>query len=142
MSGLLKRMRRWLRDEQDRQYLSQVGDQALMDCGVSRADFLTAIDAPKDTRSRMDAMAKAHGLPADAIDSEHWRALDMARACSQCGDRPMCKRWLNGQEDEVGANAFCPNAEHFAELALQFGVKNAARGPTRKDPRKKVSGYI
>lgn len=142
MSGLLQTVRKWMRDQQDRQFLARLNDQELMDCGVSRADFLTAVGAPKDTRARMDAMAKTHGLPADAIDSEHWRALDMARACSQCGDRPMCKRWLRGDDDHVGAEVFCPNSEHFAELALQYGVKNAARGPEVRKRTKKVSGYI
>jgi hypothetical protein len=142
MSGLLQTVRKWMRDQEERQYLDQLDDQALMDCGVSRADFLTAIGAPKDTRARMDAMARAHGLPVEAIDSERWRALDMARACSQCGDRQMCKRWLMGVEDEVGAEAFCPNSEHFAELALQYGVKSAARGPAKKGRGRKVCGYI
>ena len=142
MVGLLQRVRKWLHDQDDHRYLHDLGAPELMDCGVSRGDFLTALSAPKDTRARMDAMARAHGFQAEVIDEEHWRALGMARACAQCGDRPMCKRWLNGQEEDTGADEFCPNAEQFAELALSHGVKVATGAKPERKPVKKISDYI
>ncbi len=133
MAGLFQWVRKWLQDQQERQYLQGMSGVELMDCGISRADLMTAMAAPKDTRARMQSMTAAYGLPRDALDKEHWRALDMARACGQCRERAMCKRWLNSREESFGADAFCPNAKHYAELALSYGVKAATHARPRKE---------
>ena len=142
MAGLFQWLGKWLQDQQERQFLQGMSGLELMDCGLSRADLMTALAAPKDTRVRMQSMAATHGLPRDALDKEHWRALDMARACGQCRERALCKRWLNGQEDDIGADAFCPNVKHYAELALSYGVKTAAHARPRKDVDEEQFWYI
>ncbi len=132
MRGLLQRVGKWLRDNQERQYLQGLSNVELMDCGYSRADMMTALAAPKDTRQRMQSMATAYGLPPDALNKEHWRAMDIARACGQCRERAMCRRWLNGQQTDVSADEFCPNAEHFAEMAMSHGVTTTAYARRQK----------
>ncbi len=142
MAGLFQWLGKWLQDQQERQYLQGMSGVELMDCGLSRADLMTALAAPKDTRSRMLSMAAAHGLSRDALDKEHWRALDMARACGQCPERAICKRWLNGKEDDIGADEFCLNAKHYAELALSYGVKDAAHARPRSEIDEEQLWYI
>ena len=126
MSTLIARIQKWLREQQDRQYLAQSGSREIADLGISTTDLETLAASPGDTRQRMEAMAKAHGLDADLLDSEHWRQVDMARACGQCGDREQCRRWLGGKDVDTPPSEFCPNARHFAELALKGGVSTMA----------------
>jgi hypothetical protein len=133
MAGLLQWVGKWF---QDRQYLQCLSDVQLPDIGISRADLMAAMAAPKDTPERMQSMAAAHGLPRDAVDKEHWRSLDIARACGQCRERAICKRWLNGQEGKIGADAFCPNAKHYAELAMAYAVMTTAHAAPLKGPEK------
>ena len=142
MTGLSHWVGRWLQKHQERQYLHRLTDLELKDAGLSRADFMTALAAPADTRQRMLSMAAAYGLPGVALDNEHWRALDIARACGQCGERAKCRRWLTGLEQNYDPATFCPNAEHYKELAVSFGVRHAARARRRITPIQKKLWHI
>ena len=142
MTGLLQWVGKWLQENQERQYLHGLGSAELMDVGISRPDFMTALAAPEDPRERMLSMAAAYGLPSAAVDRDHWRALDIARACAQCRERVTCKRWLNGLEENIEASAFCPNADHYNELALSYGVKKAAHAKPQGRQRKERLWHI
>jgi hypothetical protein len=118
MLGLVDAVRRWLRHERDLTYVRDMDELELIDLGLCRSEALDLAGAPADTRERLEAMAWARGLPVAAIDAEHWRAADMARACAQCGERRRCRRWLRGRRSD-DPEAFCPNAGHFADLLAE-----------------------
>ncbi len=136
MPKLFQKVGDWLQRQQERDYLLSSGSHELMDAGISRTDFLTAMAAPADTRDRMLSMAAAFGLSSDSIDKERWHALDIARACAQCRERAACRRWLDGVEDDTDPSEFCPNAERYAEMAIANGVQQAVR-PNRKNAMNK-----
>ena len=138
MASFLNKVADWFRRQQEREYLLSPGSLELADAGISRTDFMTAMAAPADTRERMMSMAAAHGLPEEAIDENRWLALDTARACAQCGERAVCKRWLSGIEEDREPEDFCPNAARYAELAIARGVEAVARpaGGGGKESRK------
>lgn len=117
MTSVVKRVRRMLNQRRDSQFLLALDSSQQSDVGISSTDLQSLASCPADTRARMEAMAKAHGLAQDALNREHWREVDMARACGHCGRRRVCSKWLAGKRGDLSANDFCPNAPHFAELA-------------------------
>ena len=117
MTSVLKRVRRMLNQHRDGQFLFALNSSQQSDVGISSTDLQSLASCPSDTRARMEAMAGAHGLAPDALSREHWREVDMARACGHCGRRRVCSKWLAGKRDDLSASDFCPNAPHFAELA-------------------------
>ena len=122
MSRFLDKVSDWFRRQHEREYLQSSNSMELSDAGISRSDFMTALTAPPDTRERMMSMAASFGLPSEAIDKDRWLALDTARACAQCGDRAACKRWLNGHEDTLEPDDFCPNAARYAGMNITLST--------------------
>ncbi len=117
MTSVLKRVRRMLDQRRDGQFLVALNSAQQSDVGVSPTDLQSLSSGPADIRARMEAMAEAHGLAPDALSREHWREVDMARACGHCGQRGVCAKWLAGKRSDLSAGDFCPNAPQFAELA-------------------------
>ena len=117
MTSVLKRVRRMLNQRRDGQFLFALNSSQQSDVGISSTDLQSLSSCPTDTRDRMEAMAEAHGLEQEALSREHWREVDMARACGHCGQRRVCGKWLAGKRGDLSASDFCPNAPHFAELA-------------------------
>lgn len=117
MTTILKRVRRMLDQRRDSQFLFALNSSQQSDVGISSTDLQSLASGPADTRARMEAMAKTHGLAPEALSREHWREVDMARACGHCGERRVCNKWLAGKRGDLTAGDFCPNAPQFAELA-------------------------
>ncbi len=117
MTSIVKRVRRMLDQRRDSQFLFALNSAEQPGVGISSTDLQSLSSAPTDTRDRMEAMAEAHGLAPDALNREHWREVDMARACGHCGQRRVCSKWLAGKRGDLSASDFCPNASQFAELA-------------------------
>lgn len=120
MLDIISNFRGWLQRRQDLRYLSQLDGPGLSDLGICRSDALEFANAPGDVKQRMEQMAEAHGLSPEVIWEQHWRHLDMARACSHCGSRAECKSWLRHDTEGRGKSEFCPNETHFMDL-----VKNS-----------------
>ncbi len=117
VTSILKRVRRALSQHRDRQFLLALDGSQQSDVGVSSTDLHSLASRPADTRERMEAMARAHGLAPEMLGREHWRQVDMARACGHCGQRGVCRKWLTGKRRDLAARDFCPNAPQFEELA-------------------------
>ncbi len=117
MATVLKRLRGLLQQYRDRQFLLGLGGSRQSDVGLSSTDLHSLASCPSDTRARMEAMARAHGLAPQALGFERWREVDMARACGHCRQRRVCRNWLAGRRADLVARDFCPNALQFAELA-------------------------
>lgn len=142
MAKFLQKVGDWFQRQSEREYLLSSSSLELIDAGISRSDFMTAMAAPTDTRERMLSMAASYGLPSDAVDREHWRALDIARSCAQCRERAACRRWLDGVEDELTPGEFCPNAERYAEMAIAEGVSAAVRPAAKAASKRQKPWYI
>ena len=89
----------------------------LQDVALSRSDFNTLKDAPVGSRERMLFIAERFGVSESQIKAEHWRAVDMARTCAQCGVAGSCEKFRNGRASNFEP-AQCPNAPQFSELAV------------------------
>lgn len=89
----------------------------LNDMGLSADDYAALVRAPQGARERMVFMAERFGVGEGQLNAEHWRAVQMARTCSDCGVHSSCERFRRGQ-DTGFAPAQCPNAPQFAELAV------------------------
>ena len=122
LTDTLKAVREWLAHRQEHKVLNSCSSAELMVDAVSRAGFLSALGAPKETGSLMAKMAAKRGLRPDVFANESGRTLLMAGACSRCRHRTLCKRWLDGRAKKANADHFCPNAHHFNDLEQQFGA--------------------
>ncbi len=117
MSGLVKSVKRWLKQQQDADFLRTLPACGWADLGADKGDMMQITSGPSCVRERMRAMAAAYGLEPSALSSEHWREVDMARACATCRSTRACKRWLKGPNLDIAEAGFCPNKAHFSELS-------------------------
>ena len=117
MTGPVKAVKRWFRQQKDADYLSGLTTPGWADLGADKRDFQQIASGPSCVRERMRAMAAAYGLEPSDISREHWREVDMARACATCPATRACKRWLKGPNLEIAQAGFCPNRHHFSELS-------------------------
>jgi hypothetical protein len=92
-------------------------DIELQDVALSRSDFNALKKAPEGSRERMVFMAERFGLSESQLNSEHWRAVDMARTCAQCGVAGSCEAFRKGRSSHFEP-AQCPNAPQFSELTV------------------------
>ncbi|MCP5080977.1 MAG: hypothetical protein GY948_04695 [Alphaproteobacteria bacterium] len=115
----LKAIHQWLVQRQEDKFLNGFNNSELMDDVVQRSEFLSALDAPKETSSLMARMAAKQGLRPDVVANNNRRTLLMAGACSRCRHRTLCKRWLDGRAKKAKAERFCVNAHHFDDLKKQ-----------------------
>ena len=140
LTQTLKAVREWLVQRQEHKFLNGFNSAELMEGTVSRAEFLSALGAPKETSSLMARMAARRGLRPDILAKDNGRTLLMAGACSRCRHRTLCKRWLDGRAKKANADRFCPNAHHFYDLEKQFGSDPDPSPPTRA--RAKMERYL
>ncbi len=133
---VLQRLSDWIVDRQEQNAVRKMAGSELTGGGVPLAAFMSAFNMPEDTRTRMEAMAENYGLPRDVLETEHGRALVMARACGSCRERGRCARWLDGEETGIGPDAFCPNADHWSALAQKYPPK--VQGSTTEDNETKA----
>ena len=115
----LKAIREWLVQRQEAKFLNGFDNGELMDGIVQRGEFLSALEAPKETSSLMARMAAKRGLRPDVVANNNPRTLLMAGACSRCRHRTLCKRWLDGRAKKANAERFCVNTRHFDDLKKQ-----------------------
>ena len=116
MKTVVQRVREMLNQNRDRQFVMAHGGSELSDAGLARADLDWITHAPADTRKRMEAMATTLGVKPADISQDRWREMDMARACSQCGDLRTCRKFLKGEQVSKGPDTFCPNFQRFQDL--------------------------
>jgi len=122
----------WMVKRNDRKYVSGLDAPQTSDLGMSKADLAGLLDAPADTRERMEAMARAHGLDPDVIGRDHWRETEIAQACSHCGERKLCGKWFKGKAPGVRAEEFCPNAGHYAQMASETVSEPSGQGVVKR----------
>ncbi len=115
----LRAIHQWLVQRQEEKFLKGLNNNELMDGVMQKAEFLSALDAPKETSALMARMAVRRGLRPDVVANSNRRTLLMAGACSRCRHRTLYKRWLDGRAKKARAERFCPNAHHFDELKKQ-----------------------
>ena len=138
MSGPVKAMKQWFRQQRDAAYLSNMSAPDWADIGASKGDLLQSVKGPSCVGERMQAMAAAYGLSPAGLTQGRWGHVDMARACANCSATKQCKRWLKGPNLELAHAGFCPNASNFSELsgkdqkAIEAADKASARGKNRR----------
>lgn len=125
----LKAFCEWFAQRQERKILGEGGGAELMGGAVSQSTFLSALGAPKETRSLMARMAQKWGVRPEVLAHDNERTLLMAGACGRCKHRTLCKHWLDGSAKRVSAERFCANARHFANLRTQAGAHPIPRLP-------------
>lgn len=105
----LKRMR-------DLRELGLLEAREFSDLGLCRSDAYAMASGGGDVRARIEGMSARLGLDYDTVMEPHWRAVDIARNCANCGERRACRRYLAGHGPRADYQDFCPNARTFAEL--------------------------
>ena len=95
-----------------------VSEMDAADLGLSRDDALTFLRARPGVSQQSADMAARLGLTEADIQKEHWRAVDIARACSQCKSSKSCANFLSGRQSDFTIEA-CPNFDRFVELAIE-----------------------
>ena len=116
MTSIVQRITSMLARDKDRQFILGLSGSELSDAGLSSSDRNWVINAPGDTRKRMEAMAQSLGLDPAEIGRDRWREMEMAQACGQCGDLRTCRKFLGGKPVSEGPNTFCPNFQRFQDL--------------------------
>ena len=117
MSGPVKTVKRWLKQQKDADFLRKMPAQGWADLGADKGDFMQIASGPSCVTERMRAMAAAYGLEPSDLGKERWRQVDMARACATCPSTRACTRWLKGPNLNIAQAGFCPNKAHFSELS-------------------------
>jgi uncharacterized protein YjiS (DUF1127 family) len=105
----------------DLKEISQLDARELSDLGLLRSDAYAMASAAGNVRDRITGMTARLGLDYDTVMEPHWRAVDVARNCANCGERRACRRYLAGHGPRADYLDFCPNARTFA------GLVNATR---------------
>lgn len=119
MKTIAGKVRQMLARQRDRQFIMALGRSDLSDAGITPADRDWITNAPADTRECMEAMSRSLGLDPAEIGRDRWRELEMAQACSQCGDVRTCRKFLDGKPVNEGPNTFCPNFQRFQDMIEQ-----------------------
>lgn len=89
----------------------------LQDIAMARSDYDVIVKSPAGARERMVFMAERFGVGEAQLDRDHWRAVDMARSCANCGVVQSCDLFRLGKNTGF-TPASCPNAPQFCELTV------------------------
>ena len=116
----LKIAQTWFAERQEKQFLKSGDGSALINSGMDQSVFLTTLQAPPDTKARMEAMAAEHGLKPGVTSYQCGRSIKMARTCAQCGNRPACSSWLANETTAERPSSFCPNAKDWEALEREY----------------------
>ena len=116
MTRFWDRVSDWFSTDQDRDFIDNIKPWQEADLGRSRHDLSDLSKAPCDTRQKMEAMAAVFGLSPADISREHWREVDIARACGHCSNRRECSRFLRDGGSLDKARKFCPNYHYYEEM--------------------------
>jgi uncharacterized protein YjiS (DUF1127 family) len=100
----------------DLKEISLMDARELADLGLRRSDASAVASGAGDVRDRIAGMTARLGLDYGTVMESHWRAVDIARNCAQCGERRACRRYLAGHGPRADYQDFCPNARTFAGL--------------------------
>lgn len=110
---------KWLSDQKDKDFVSGMDSLAEADLGLARDELQTFMSNRSETRNQLLEMAERFGITEAEIEKERWRALDLTKACGNCSEVSACHRFLLGSGGADGADAFCPNAPAFREMARE-----------------------
>ncbi len=119
MTSIVQQIRKMLEQGKNRQFILGLTGSELTEAGLGSADRGWVVNAPGDTRKRMEAMAGSLGLDPEEIGRDRWRELEMGQACSQCSDVRTCRKYLDGKPVSEGPNTFCPNFQRFQDMLEQ-----------------------
>jgi hypothetical protein len=115
---MLERIRDFMLRWRELQEIEALTDRDLDDLGMTRDQVETFARMPRDTASRMAAMAALFGIPAADLKRDHALYQEMLCTCGTCSDRAACALVLErGELARPSDCAFCPNAASFAALA-------------------------
>ncbi len=116
IASIKDRFSRWWRQSREYSELSTLDDRHFQDMGVCRSDLASVVSGATDVDDRIRAMAEKLGVSYEKVMEEHWRAIDVVRSCATCGERRVCRHWLDGTNDWRTPGDFCPNAATFESL--------------------------
>lgn len=115
---MLDTFRNFLQRWRELKEVDLLSDRDLADLGMTREQVETFARMPRDTASRMAAMARLFGITAEDLRRDHALYQDMLCTCGTCSDRAACALVLDrGDLARPSDCAFCANAESFAALA-------------------------
>jgi hypothetical protein len=83
-------------------------DRVLTDVGLTQSQLRHLVAAHPDASELLKAMLAQLRLGRDDIASGTLR--EMGWTCVGCTDKPRCREWLSGGDDDTEYRAFCPNA--------------------------------
>lgn len=94
------------------------GDKVLSECGLSRADFQTAMRHTFASSILLPDAMKAKGIDQTAFERQQpeWNR-DMRRTCMLCTQRSHCSAQLASAEFNNTYQDFCPNNVSLDALA-------------------------
>lgn len=113
---------RWLKPSRDLRDFALLEGREFADLALSRMDVMTFTSGPRDIRDRIAGMSGRLGVDFEELMEPHWRAVDIARNCTNCRERRACKRYLRGHGPREDFKDFCPNARAFEELSAAGGL--------------------
>lgn len=104
---LWRERHRWPREVANVAALGRIED-VLEDVGITRAELDTLTAAPLDAGRQFPALAGMAGADLSKFAPEAVR--EAAWACTRCGHRDACRRWLRTGQWRDGGDMRCPNA--------------------------------
>ncbi len=91
-------------------------DAVLADIGLVRSQIEPLIAGCTGSKELLDQMLARLGIDASQVPYESLR--DMTWTCTTCRDKPQCREWLSGVEEEE-FRTFCPNAAQLDHALLK-----------------------
>lgn len=95
-------------------------DRDLAELGLSRDQAARLAALPAAVPARMRGVAAIFGLTPEDIEANRADWIELAEVCAGCSATRPCRAMLEGPAGATPAEAaaFCPNALHYAFLAL------------------------
>lgn len=107
---------RWRKKRNDLRDIAAIESFEFSDLGMCRSDLVNFASGPRDIRDRIEGMTGRLGLDYAEVMGPRWRAVEIARNCTNCGERRTCGKYLRGNGARDDYETFCPNARTFAGL--------------------------
>lgn len=98
-------------------------DRDLSELGLSRDQADRLAHLPRTVPERMSAMAAIFGLTPADLEANRADWIEVAENCAECRHKGACKTTLaKGPAATREETGFCPNAAHYADLALTLNA--------------------
>jgi hypothetical protein len=102
--------------------LSVIGgptDRDLAELGLTRDQADRLAHLPRTVPERMTAMAAIFGLTPAQLEANRADWIEIAENCAECRHKGECRETLaKGAAAQPAETGFCPNAPHYADLAM------------------------